>query len=261
MAVLYGGMSAERDGVARERRRGAGRAGARGVDAHGIDRGADVVERLVGGAFDRAFIILHGRGGEDGTIQGVLETLGTPLHRQRGARLRADHGQAPLEARVAGLRHPHPGLRDARIGARTRRCRPGARLSARREAGTRGTRASACRRSTTTSRCTVPGSKRCASTTRSSPSPGSVARIHRGHPGRHVAPADPAGDPARVLRLRGEVRRRGRTRYLCPSGLECACRGRGSRRSRERRSRCSGERAGEGWTSSATTPASPAFST
>ena len=78
VAVLYGGTSSERevslvsgDGVLAALAR-------RGVDAHGIDRGEDVTERLARGGFDRAFIVLHGRGGEDGTIQGALDTLGLP---------------------------------------------------------------------------------------------------------------------------------------------------------------------------------------
>ena len=76
VAVLYGGTSAEREVSLVS---GAGVLAAlerRGVDAHGIDRGDDVADRLARGGFDRVFIILHGRGGEDGTIQGALETLG-----------------------------------------------------------------------------------------------------------------------------------------------------------------------------------------
>ncbi len=76
VAVLYGGTSAEREVSLVS---GAGVLAAlerRGVDAHGIDRGGDVADRLARGGFDRVFIILHGRGGEDGTIQGALETLG-----------------------------------------------------------------------------------------------------------------------------------------------------------------------------------------
>ena len=78
VAVLYGGVSAEREvslvsggGVLEALRR-------RGVDAQGIDRGDDVMDRIMSGNFDRAFIALHGRGGEDGTIQGALDTLGLP---------------------------------------------------------------------------------------------------------------------------------------------------------------------------------------
>jgi len=48
------------------------------VNALGIDVGRDICEVLKAGAFDRAFIIMHGRGGEDGVIQGLLETLALP---------------------------------------------------------------------------------------------------------------------------------------------------------------------------------------
>ena len=51
---------------------------ARGVDAHGIDADRDISRVLAKGGFDRAFIALHGRGGEDGVIQGALEILGLP---------------------------------------------------------------------------------------------------------------------------------------------------------------------------------------
>lgn len=51
----------------------------RGIDAYGIDVQRDtLIEELKQGAYDRAFNILHGPGGEDGVIQGVLETLGIP---------------------------------------------------------------------------------------------------------------------------------------------------------------------------------------
>lgn len=78
VAVLMGGQSAEREislqsgaAVLQALRR-------RGVDAHGLDVGTDIVSRLIDGAYGHAFIALHGRGGEDGVIQGVLETLGLP---------------------------------------------------------------------------------------------------------------------------------------------------------------------------------------
>ncbi len=50
----------------------------RGVDAHAIDVGDDLIGPLQSGNFDRVFNVLHGRGGEDGVIQGVLETLELP---------------------------------------------------------------------------------------------------------------------------------------------------------------------------------------
>jgi D-alanine-D-alanine ligase len=51
---------------------------AQDVDAQGVDVGRAVIAQLDGAGFERAFIALHGRGGEDGVIQGVLETLGIP---------------------------------------------------------------------------------------------------------------------------------------------------------------------------------------
>lgn len=78
VAVLMGGDSAEReisllsgqavlDGLLRA-----------GVDAVGIDAGADLAEQLHTRKIDRVFNVLHGRGGEDGVIQGFLETLRIP---------------------------------------------------------------------------------------------------------------------------------------------------------------------------------------
>lgn len=78
VAVLFGGRSAEREvsimsgtGVLAALR-------ARGVDAHPFDPGTQSLAELEAARFDRAFIALHGRFGEDGTIQGVLETLRIP---------------------------------------------------------------------------------------------------------------------------------------------------------------------------------------
>jgi D-alanine-D-alanine ligase len=79
VAVLMGGTAAEREvslvsgaavlaGLQRK-----------GVDAHGIDvTGPESLSQLINGGFDRVFIVLHGRGGEDGAMQGALETLGLP---------------------------------------------------------------------------------------------------------------------------------------------------------------------------------------
>ncbi len=51
---------------------------ARGVDAHAFDPATQSLGELETAKFDRVFIALHGRGGEDGAIQGVLETLRIP---------------------------------------------------------------------------------------------------------------------------------------------------------------------------------------
>jgi len=50
-----------------------------GIDAHGVDAADEQLhDTLAKGGFDRAFIALHGRGGEDGVIQGLLESIGLP---------------------------------------------------------------------------------------------------------------------------------------------------------------------------------------
>jgi D-alanine-D-alanine ligase len=52
---------------------------AAGVDAQGLDTADEGLhDRLVNGGFSHAFIALHGRGGEDGVIQGLLESIGLP---------------------------------------------------------------------------------------------------------------------------------------------------------------------------------------
>lgn len=51
---------------------------ARSVDAHGVDADRDITLKLKNENYDRAFIALHGPWGEDGVIQGALETLGIP---------------------------------------------------------------------------------------------------------------------------------------------------------------------------------------
>jgi len=78
VAVLMGGSSAEREVSLKSGAAVLRALQQRGVDAHGIDVGADVLVQLQGGNFDRAFVMLHGRGGEDGTMQGALELLGLP---------------------------------------------------------------------------------------------------------------------------------------------------------------------------------------
>jgi D-alanine-D-alanine ligase len=78
VAVLMGGRSAEREVSLKSGRAVHVALIQRGVDAHAIDVGEDVLPQLMQGRFDRVFIALHGRGGEDGVIQGALETLGLP---------------------------------------------------------------------------------------------------------------------------------------------------------------------------------------
>jgi len=78
VAVLFGGRSAEREisimsgtGVLKALR-------SKGVDAHGFDPAERDLADLRREGYARCFIALHGRGGEDGTVQGALEFLGIP---------------------------------------------------------------------------------------------------------------------------------------------------------------------------------------
>jgi len=78
VAVLMGGLSAERDisllsgaAVLKALR-------AAGVDAHKVDANPDNIGDLKDQNFDRAFIVLHGRWGEDGVVQGALEAIDMP---------------------------------------------------------------------------------------------------------------------------------------------------------------------------------------
>ena len=77
VAVLMGGCSAEREISLKSGRAVHAALLQRGIDAHAVDAGDDVLQQL-GQGFDRVFIVLHGRGGEDGVIQGALETMGLP---------------------------------------------------------------------------------------------------------------------------------------------------------------------------------------
>ncbi|MCF6355345.1 MAG: D-alanine--D-alanine ligase [Candidatus Polarisedimenticolaceae bacterium] len=71
-----GGQSAEREISLRSGRAVLAALKSQRVDAHAVDVTPDVMVQLTG--FDRVFIALHGRGGEDGVIQGALEMLGLP---------------------------------------------------------------------------------------------------------------------------------------------------------------------------------------
>jgi D-alanine-D-alanine ligase len=78
VGVLFGGSSAERDisimsgnGVLQALQ-------SRGIDAHAFDPGVRSLADLAAEKFDRVFIALHGRFGEDGSLQGALEQLGIP---------------------------------------------------------------------------------------------------------------------------------------------------------------------------------------
>jgi D-alanine-D-alanine ligase len=78
VAVLMGGASAEREVSLMS---GAGVLAAlqsQGIDAHAFDPSQRDLAELKRDGFERCFIALHGRHGEDGTVQGALELLGIP---------------------------------------------------------------------------------------------------------------------------------------------------------------------------------------
>lgn len=108
VAVLYGGTSAERE-VSLD----SGQAVLAGlkrsdIDAFGIDIGAQVINQLQQHEFDRAFIVLHGRGGEDGVIQAVLQSMGCPYtgSRMQGSALAMDKLRTKLVWTSLGIPTP-----------------------------------------------------------------------------------------------------------------------------------------------------------
>ncbi len=78
IAVLMGGTSAEREVSLESGRAVVAGLQAAGWDAQGVDTRDYPVQSLKEQGFTRAFIALHGRGGEDGTLQAVLEFSGMP---------------------------------------------------------------------------------------------------------------------------------------------------------------------------------------
>jgi len=79
VALLFGGRSAEREISLKSGGAVLAALERRGVDVHALDPAEpDALEHLRAGGFARVFIMLHGRGGEDGQIQGALKTLGLP---------------------------------------------------------------------------------------------------------------------------------------------------------------------------------------
>lgn len=78
IAVLMGGLSAEREVSLRTGNAVLRALQGRGLDAVAIDAGRDLPLRLQEAGVQIAFIALHGRYGEDGTVQGLLELLQIP---------------------------------------------------------------------------------------------------------------------------------------------------------------------------------------
>ena len=108
VAVLKGGASLERTVSLRSGARVEDALARLGHDVLPIDVGADLVDRLTAERPDVAFVALHGRGGEDGTVQELLELVGVPYTASRpGACIRCmDKVVAKHGMRDAGIPTP-----------------------------------------------------------------------------------------------------------------------------------------------------------
>ena len=78
VAVLFGGDSSEREVSLMSGRGVLAALLASGVDAHAFDPAERPMQALLEDGFARVFIALHGRHGEDGTVQGALELMHIP---------------------------------------------------------------------------------------------------------------------------------------------------------------------------------------
>ncbi len=119
IAVLKGGRSAEREVSLVSGSQMCGCAAAGGLRVVEIDAGPDLALSLNDAKPDVVFNALHGRWGEDGCVQGLLEWLRPALHPFRRAGLGAGDGQG---ARQDGLRRGRPAGGRGAAGARATRC-------------------------------------------------------------------------------------------------------------------------------------------
>ena len=78
IVVLYGGQSGEREVSLKGGKAVLSALQTKGLDAHGLDLGPGWIAELEALQADHVFIVLHGAGGEDGTVQGALECMGLP---------------------------------------------------------------------------------------------------------------------------------------------------------------------------------------
>ena len=93
----------------------------RGVDAHAFDPSERPLEYLRSEGFDRAFIALHGRLGEDGTVQGALQMMGIAYTGSgvMASALAMDKWRTKLVWRAAGVRTPRFELLHAESNFKT----------------------------------------------------------------------------------------------------------------------------------------------
>jgi len=110
VAVLFGGTSAEREVSLNSGSRVLAALQGQGIDAHAFDPASQPLDALKG--YDRAFIALHGRHGEDGTIQGALEVMHIPYTGSGvlASALAMDKFRTKLMWQAAGLKVPEYAL-------------------------------------------------------------------------------------------------------------------------------------------------------
>jgi D-alanine-D-alanine ligase len=110
VAVLFGGTSAEREVSLNSGSRVLAALQGQGIDAHPYDPAEQPLDDLKG--YDRAFIALHGRHGEDGTIQGALEVMHIPYTGSGvlASALAMDKFRTKLMWQAAGLPVPEYAL-------------------------------------------------------------------------------------------------------------------------------------------------------
>ncbi|NWN82332.1 MAG: D-alanine--D-alanine ligase [Halomonas sp.] len=108
VVVLFGGSSAEREVSLNSGQAVLSALARAGVDAVGYDPAEGGLVGLEALAPDRVFIALHGRGGEDGTLQGALELLGIPYTGSGvlGSALGMDKQRTKLVWQAMGLPTP-----------------------------------------------------------------------------------------------------------------------------------------------------------
>ena len=115
VAVLFGGRSAEREVSLKSGAAVLAALQRCGVDAHPFDPAVLDLQALRDEGYDRAFIALHGRFGEDGTVQGALEWLGIPYTGSGvlASALGMDKWRTKLVWQAAQLPVPNYALLDA----------------------------------------------------------------------------------------------------------------------------------------------------
>jgi D-alanine-D-alanine ligase len=115
VAVLLGGRSAEREVSLKSGAMVLQALKARGVDAHAFDPAERTLPELIAERFERVFIALHGRQGEDGVVQGALELLGLPYTGSGvlGSALAMDKWRTKLVWDALGIATPAYALLDA----------------------------------------------------------------------------------------------------------------------------------------------------